>query len=309
MVDAQEEAVSAIRAFNRFYTKELGLLERGLLDSDFTLTEARVLFELADHDGMTAKTVAAELGLDAGYLSRILKRFDRLGLLDRKPSPRDGRETLLRLTEAGSAAFTPLQEASKRQVSVMLERLSPGDRRLLVLTLQRARTLLGAAEAKAAPIVLRRHRVGDLGWIAHRQGRLYHEEYGWDGTYEAMAAELLIGFVRNHDPRRERAFVAERQGTVVGSAFLMREDDETARLRLLYVEPETRGSGLGARLVTECVGYAREHGYRRLTLWTNDILHAARHIYERQGFRLVAEKPHRSFGKDLVGQDWMLDLS
>jgi DNA-binding MarR family transcriptional regulator/GNAT superfamily N-acetyltransferase len=308
MSGVQSEAIAAIRGFNRFYTRELGLLDRGLLDSDFTLTEARVLFELASHDGMTAKAIAAELGLDAGYLSRILKRFDRLALIERSASRRDGRETLLRLTEGGRSAFAPLEAASKAQVAAMLGKLSPGDRRILVRTLERARSLLAGREEPAAPVLLRRHRVGDLGWIAHRQGRLYHEEYGWDETYEALVAEILTGFVRGHDPRRERAFVAERRGSIVGSAFLMCENDETARLRLLYVEPEMRGSGLGGRLVGECIAFARDHGYDRLTLWTNSNLDAARRIYEREGFRLVAEKPHRSFGRDLVGQDWMLDL-
>lgn len=304
-----ERDVAALRRFTRFYTRQTDLLDEGLLRSRFGLTEARVLYELAQRDATTAADLGRELGLDAGYLSRILKSFDADGLTRRAPSPTDGRQTLISLTPAGHAAFTPLDRASSSQAAELLGRLSQEDRGRLAAAMATIECCLGAGSAAVAEaITLRRHRTGDLGWIAHRQGLLYAQEYGWAATFEALVAEIAAAFVRNHDPGRERAWIAERGGEVVGSVFLVRQSDEVAKLRLLYVEPEARSTGLGRRLVAECIGFARAQGYGTLTLWTNDILTTARRIYEGFGFVLVAEERHHSFGHDLVGQNWSLAL-
>lgn len=303
-----DDTIAALRDFSRFYTRRLGLLDRALLGSGYTLAEGRVLYELAHRDGLTAGLIGEELGIDAGYLSRILSGFGKKGFLERTPAPDDARRVVLSLTPAGREAFAPLDRASQAQAGAMMAALSPLDRATLARAMAELRSLLEPAAPDAAPIVLRPHRTGDLGWIAHRQGLLYAQEYGLDETFEALVAEILARFVRDHDPARERAWIAERGGMVLGSVFLMRDDAETGRLRLLYVEPAARGAGLGRLLVDACIEGARQAGYRRLVLWTNDVLAAARHIYEARGFRLEAEKPHHSFGRDLVGQDWALDL-
>lgn len=297
----------AIRRFNRFYTRQIGLLEEGFLNSDFSLTEGRVLYELAHRDGVTATELCRDLGLDAGYLSRILKKFTARGIVDKSPSRQDARQTKLALTRTGAEAFQPLNRTSEAQVTAMIEGLSPEERRRLVGAMATVERLLGGRK-QDAELVIRPHRVGDIGLITHRQGLLYANEYGWDETYEALVAEILAAFVTNHDPERERAWIAERDGEIVGSVFLVKKSDAVAKLRLLYVEPSARGLGLGAKLVGECIAFAREKGYRTLTLWTNDILASARRIYEAAGFRLTAEEKHHSFGKDLTGQTWDLDL-
>ena len=305
MNDAQ---VAAIRSFNRFYTRQIGLLEEGLLRSEYSLTEARVLYELALREGLTASELGRDLGLDAGYLSRLLKKFDTLGLINRTPSQEDARQSVLALTAAGRDAFAPLNKASQDEVAAMLRPLSTTERRELVQAMHTIQNLLGREAEPEAGFTLRPHRPGDIGWIAHRQGILYHEEYGWDGTFEALVAEIAAAFVNNFAPQWERCWIAERRGEIVGSVFVVRQSDEVAKLRLLYVEPSARGLGIGARLVDECIRFARAKGYGTLTLWTNDVLVAARHIYEKAGFNLVAEEHHHSFGKDLVGQTWNLAL-
>lgn len=302
--DAQ---VSAVRRFNRFYTRQIGLLEEHLLRSEFSLTESRVLYELAQRDGLNAGVLAQMLGLDAGYLSRILKKFEARGLLSRVPSPDDGRQTLLYLTEAGQAAFAPLNETSHREVAAMLSRLTAGGREELVRAMTAIERLLGGEEPRV-PYILRPLRIGDIGWIIHRQALFYARDYGWDIGYEALVAEILAGFVRDFDSKKEAAWIAEREGEVVGSVFLVRQSDEVAKLRLLYVEPQARGLGIGRRLVEECIAGARARGYRTLTLWTNDVLTEARRIYQRAGFTLTGEERHHSFGRDLVGQTWDLTL-
>lgn len=299
--------VGAIRRFNRFYTRQIGLLDEGFLNSDFSLTEGRVLYELAHRDGVTATELCRDLGLDAGYLSRILKKFALRGIVDKSPSRHDARQTKLSLTRIGSEAFQPLNQTSEAEVAAMIEQLLPEDRQRLVGAMTTVERLLGRSREGAA-LVIRPHQVGDIGWITRRQGMLYAGEYGWDGTYEALVAEILATFVRKFDPEREGSWIAERDGEIVGSVFLVKKSDEVAKLRLLYVEPSARGLGLGAKLVGECVAFARARGYRTLTLWTNDILVAARRIYETTGFKLTAEERHHSFGKDLVGQTWDLDL-
>ena len=305
---AQADAIAAVRRFSRFYTRQLGLLEECVLSSDFSLSEARVLYELANRESLTATDVRRELGLDAGYLSRILKAFEQRGLVARALSAHDGRQSVLALTAAGRAAFEPLDRASQEEVRSMIGLLSPAKIESLVGAMRTIEDLMGTPGALTADITLRPHQIGDLGWIASRQAVLYALEYGWDGTYEALAAEILAGFVRSHDPEMERGWIAERDGQVLGSVFVMHGSETVAKLRLLYVEPSARGLGLGRRLVDACIVFARERKYHILTLWTNDVLVPARRIYQQAGFTCVAKEPHRSFGKDLVGETWELAL-
>lgn len=312
--------IAAIRRYNRGYTRWLGLLDEHHLDSGYTLTEMRVLYELAHRRDASAAELARDLGLDAGYLSRILKSFDARGLLVKTPSPGDARQRRLSLSAAGREAYAPLNRAAAGQLQRLLRGLAPREVEELASAMQRIETLLagagGAAPAPAAaraappePFVLRPLRVGDIGWVAHRQGLLYAQEYGWDATFEALVAEIGATFVRRFDPAHEQAWIAEREGAIVGSVFLVRKSPRVAQLRLLYVEASARGLGLGARLVDECLAFARARGYRRMVLWTNDVLVAARRIYEARGFVLESEERHHSFGKDLVGQYWALDLA
>ncbi|WP_018607645.1 bifunctional helix-turn-helix transcriptional regulator/GNAT family N-acetyltransferase [Uliginosibacterium gangwonense] len=302
------QAIEDMRHFNRFYTRQLGLLDEGLLDSVFSLTEARVLFELEHAEDLTATAIGRELGLDAGYLSRLLKRFESQGLLTREVSGQDSRQAVLRLTPAGYAAYAPLNQASQAQIAALLSELVVTQREKLLEAMRTIQNLLGEPKSSSVPYILRPHQVGDMGWIVHRQGLLYAQEYGWDETYEALVAEIVAGFVKNFDPKWERCWIAEREGRIAGSVFVLRETPTQAKLRLLYVEPEARGLGIGQRLVEECIRFARQKGYRRLVLWTNDILLSARKIYQVAGFRLLDEEAHHSFGKDLVGQHWGLDL-
>ncbi|MCK9356448.1 MAG: bifunctional helix-turn-helix transcriptional regulator/GNAT family N-acetyltransferase [Dehalococcoidia bacterium] len=302
------EAVSAVRRFSRFYTRRLGLLNRRLLSSEFPLTEVRILYELAHRNGLTATDLVRELDLDAGYLSRILTKFERRGFVSRETSGRDARRALLTLTAAGRKAFEPLDRASREQVDSLLSPLTPDQVGALVRSMQTIEQLLAAPAPERAPYVLRPHRIGDIGWVARRQGMLYAQEYGWNEEFEAFVAEIGAHFIMHFDPQWERCWIAERDGAIAGSIFLVRESDDTAKLRMLYVEPSARGLGIGSRLVDECIRFGREKGYRKLTLWTNDVLVSARRIYEAAGFKLVKEEQHHSFGKDLVGQNWELTL-
>jgi DNA-binding MarR family transcriptional regulator/GNAT superfamily N-acetyltransferase len=305
-----DAAVAAVRRFNRFYTRQVGLLDEKLLKSDFTLTEARVLYDLAHQEApQTLTFLARALLVDLGYLSRILKAFEARGLVERSTTPDDGRQTLFALTRGGRAAFRPLDRASQAEIGDVLARLAPEDTDRIVRSMHTIERLLGAGPSlDAGGVTLRTHRVGDLGWIVHRQAILYAREYGWDETYEALAAEIMAGFVKGHDPASERSWIAERDGEVIGSVFVMRGSDSVAKLRLLYVEPTARGIGLGRKLVDACIDFSREAGYRTLTLWTNDVLIPARRIYHAAGFACVAKEPHHSFGHDLVGETWDLTL-
>lgn len=304
------EAIDIVRGFNRFYTRQLGLLDRGLLGSEFTLTEARVLYELANRDDITATEIARELGLDLGYLSRVLGKFGRRDYVKRTRSPVDARQSSLQLTQKGRAAFDPLNRAAISQIVAMIDPMTLEQRIEMLGAMRSVQTLLQPAneQPKRGPCAIRPLRIGDIGWITHRQGVLYAQEYGWDGTYEALVAEILAGFVKNFDPNSEYGWVAERDHDIVGSVFLVRASSSLAKLRLLYVEPSVRGLGIGRRLVHECIEFARAKGYKTLTLWTNDVLVSARRIYEAAGFRLTKEERHHSFGKDLVGQTWDLAL-
>jgi DNA-binding MarR family transcriptional regulator/GNAT superfamily N-acetyltransferase len=301
-----EHRIAAVRRFSRFYTRVIGALQDGLLRSSFSLAEARVLYELAQRGSITATELGRELDLDQGYLSRILQRFERDGLLTRESSPADRRQNLLSPTQAGRDAFAPLDARSRDNVRALLAPLADPAQAAVVAAMGRIEALLGAPRSR--PWVLRQQRPGDIGWVVQRHGALYAEEYGFDARFEALVARVAADFLTRHDPARERCWIAEYDGVNVGCVFLVRKSDAEAKLRLLLVEPAARGLGIGRRLVDECIGFAREAGYRRVTLWTNEILVAARAIYQRAGFRLVASQPHRDFGPPMVGEDWELTL-
>jgi DNA-binding MarR family transcriptional regulator/GNAT superfamily N-acetyltransferase len=303
-----EQRIGAVRRFNRLYTRRIGVLQDGFLKTPYSLAEARVLYELARRDKATATEIAAELGLDHGYLSRILRGFGERGLVVKTASPNDRRQSLLSLTAKGRMAFAPLDERSQNEVAAMIGALSVADQERVVAAMRTIEHSLCDASAPQVPYVLRPPRPGDMGWVVARHGVLYGEEHGWDERLEALTAEIVAAFVRNHDPKRERCWIAERDGENVGSVFLVRETDDIARLRLLLVEPKARGLGIGARLVEETLRFAREARYRQVTLWTHSVLVAARRIYERAGFKLVATQEHDEFGKTLVGETWELDL-
>jgi DNA-binding MarR family transcriptional regulator/GNAT superfamily N-acetyltransferase len=302
------ERINAVRRFTRSYTRKIGVLHEGLLGSPFSLTEGRVVYEIAQRDGVTAGELQRELGLDAGYLSRILRGFNDKGLIARRASERDRRQSVILLTPAGRDAFEGIDSRSRVEVGAMLAELAEADQAKLASAMGTVEHLLAPEAGCAGDLVLRPHRPGDIGWVIHRQAVLYHQEYGWDESFEALVAEICAAFVKNFDPKRERCWIAEMEGEIVGSVFLVKQTEEVAKLRLLYVEPKARGLGLGRKLVRECIRFAKSTGYDRMTLWTNDILHAARRIYIEEGFKLVQEEKHHSFGHDLVGQNWDLDL-
>ncbi len=302
-----QERVDNVRRFNRFFTRRIGVLEEGLLRSPYSLTEARVLYEVASGEGLTASDLVRELGLDAGYLSRVLARFEERGLLERVWSPSDGRRRLLRPTAAGYEAFSELDRRSREEVAGTIGALSEGDQRRLLDAMDTIEKVLREDHPAPEPL-LRRQEPGDMGWVVGRHGVLYSHEYGWDWRFEALVARIVADFVEGYDPEGERCWIAETDGRNVGCVFVVRESDEVAKLRLLLVDPEARGTGLGSRLVEECVRFARDRGYGKLVLWTNSVLTSARRIYEEQGFELVEEERHHSFGADLVGQNWELEL-
>jgi len=305
--DALERDIAAVRRFNRFYTQKIGVLGEGWLHSPFTLTEARVLYEVAHRDNPTATELARDLGLDAGYLSRILAAFEKKKLLKRTPSESDGRRYHLSLTDKGRKTFAPLEEKTRRDVATMLGAMPPAQRQRMAQAMDAIEAAMGAA-SQPEGYVLRPPKPGDIMLAVSRQARVYCGEYGWNDEFEVMAAEIAMQFAKNFDPKWERCWIAERGGEVVGSIFLVKQSEEVAKLRMLYVDAAARGLGLGKRLVEECIAQARAFGYKRMTLWTNDILSAARHIYKAQGFKLVKEERHHMFGKDLVGQTWELNL-
>jgi DNA-binding MarR family transcriptional regulator/GNAT superfamily N-acetyltransferase len=301
--------IAAVRAFTRSYTAALGVLDEHLLSSPFSLTEARVVYELAQRDVTEAADLRRSLGLDAGYLSRILSRFEAGGLVTRNRSGADARRQRIRLTGAGRDAFALLDARSSEQVATLLSGLAESEQRRLVDAMETVRAVLGQRPTTPAEPVVRPVRPGDLGWVVQRHGAIYAQEYGWDRTFEGLVARIVADYAETAEPSRENAWIAETEGRRVGSVFLVADDDPaTARLRLLLVEPAARGGGLGGRLVDECVRFARSAGYASMVLWTNDVLTAARRVYERAGFRLIREEAHHSFGHDLVGQHWRLDL-
>lgn len=300
--------IAAVRAFNRFYTRKLGVLDQQLLKSPFSLSEARVLYELAHREDAAAKEIGIELGLDPGYLSRIVQKFDEDGLITRKPLASDRRQYRLGLTAKGRQAFAKLERITNDDVATMLAALPGGDSARLVGAMATIERLLGESGTSPRPAVLRSHRPGDIGWVVSRHGAIYAEEYGWDITFEALVAEIAAQFIRSYDPSREHCWIAEIDGEPVGSIFLVKASDEVAKLRLLLVEKKARGSGVGRALTEQCIRFARQAGYSSITLWTQSILVAARGIYQRAGFRRVGEEKHHSFGVDLVGEIWELKL-
>jgi DNA-binding MarR family transcriptional regulator/predicted N-acetyltransferase YhbS len=306
--DDLEARVDAVRRFNRLYTRRIGVLREGLLHSRYSLTEARVLFELANREEPTATDLSRELGLDPGYLSRTLARLEEQGLVARVRSERDGRRRLLSLTPDGEEAFSLLDSRSREEVAEMLGGLSEGDQRRLLEAMRTVESIFEDGLKFSEPFVLRAHEPGDMGWVVHRHGVLYAREYGWDESFEALVARIVADFIDGYDPAKERCWMAEMGGERVGCVFLVKASDVVAKLRLLLVEPEARGLGLGNRLVEECIRFARNRGYEKLTLWTNSVLDAALRIYEEHGFVLVDEEEHHSFGHDLVGQTWELAL-
>jgi DNA-binding MarR family transcriptional regulator/GNAT superfamily N-acetyltransferase len=302
------QKAAAIRRFNRFYTRQIGLLQEGLLDSPHSLTEGRIIYELAHRQQTTASVLAADLGLDPGYLSRILAGFQKRGLISRRASTADGRQKVLSLTPRGEEEYATLNSRSQVEIERMLGNLSMEQQDSLVGSMGAIENILGTAQNRTVACILRPPQPGDMGWVISRHGVLYAREYGWDASFEALVAEIVSRFMKLYEPKIERCWIAEIDGENVGSVFLVKENETTARLRLLLVEPKARGLGVGTRLVQECVRFARQAGYRTMTLWTNDVLAAAREIYQKAGFRLVHEEMHYSFGQDLVGQTWELEL-
>ncbi|HTJ47589.1 MAG TPA: helix-turn-helix domain-containing GNAT family N-acetyltransferase [Kofleriaceae bacterium] len=300
------DEVAAVRRFNRMWTRRIGVLHEGLLGSAYSLAEVRVLYELAHATPASAGSIAETLGLDRGYLSRILARFANDKLITRARAASDARVTILALTARGRSVFAKLDAAQDADVATMLKALPAPARARAIEGMRSIEAAL--SPAPAGTIVLRDPRPGDLGWIVHRHGVLYAEEYGWDARFEGLVAAVVGEYVGSRDPARDRAWIADRDGEIVGSIFLVAKTKTIAKLRLLYVEPSARGTGLGSRLVDECIAFARRAGYRTITLWTNSVLHAARRIYQRAGFRLVDEAPHAMFGEKLVGQTWELAL-
>jgi DNA-binding MarR family transcriptional regulator/GNAT superfamily N-acetyltransferase len=302
------DQIAAVRAFNRFYTRMLGVLDQQLLKSPFSLSEARVLYELATCETPTAKEIGIELGLDAGYLSRIIQNFDENGLVARRPLPSDRRHYRLSLTAKGRHAFAKVDCSSHDDVAAMLGSLPRGDGRRLIQAMAVIERLLGASQVSPQPAILREPGPGDMGWVVQSHGSLYASEYGFDSSFEGLVAEIAAKFLASFDASRERCWIADVDGAQVGSVFLVRHTDNIAKLRLLLVDPAGRGQGLGQRLVAECIAFARQCGYRKITLWTQSILVAARKIYQDAGFVLVATEPHRSFGQSLIGETWELKL-
>jgi DNA-binding MarR family transcriptional regulator/GNAT superfamily N-acetyltransferase len=304
-----EQRVGAVRRFSRFYTRRIGLLQDGLLETPFSLTQARVLYELAHRRDCTATDVVASLGLDHGYLSRILREFEQRGLISRRRAKEDGRQMVLTLTAKGHLAFGALDKRSQNDMGAMLRDLSEVDQARVVAAMGTIETLIGGDNKAPSPAyTLRSHRPGDMGWVVARHGALYAKEYGWDSTIEAITAEIVSCFLKNYDPEREHCWIAEIDGEPVGSIFLVRDSDEVARIRLLIVDPRARGLGIGRDLAAQSIAFARKAGYRKITLWTHSVLTAARAIYQREGFTLVKSWVHEDFGMPLGSETWELGL-
>jgi DNA-binding MarR family transcriptional regulator/N-acetylglutamate synthase-like GNAT family acetyltransferase len=309
VVQNTDQSIHAVRAFNRFYTRQIGVLREGLLKSPFSLTEVRLLYEIAHRKQSTATELCQELGLDPGYVSRILGKLEQRGLVRRSASQSDARQSLLGLTAKGRGTFFALDARQSTEVAAMLRPLSPTGRSRLAQAMHAIENLLGARPEPKTPYVLRAHQPGDMGWVVHRHGVLYAQEYGYDEHFEALVAEIAAKFIQHFDSKRERCWIAEKDGEIVGCVFLVKKSKTVAKLRLLLVEPSARGMGIGKRLVDECLRFARQVGYKKMVLWTQSELPAARHIYQQAGFRLLEEKPHRSWGRDdLVSQIWALKL-
>ncbi|HEV3153264.1 MAG TPA: bifunctional helix-turn-helix transcriptional regulator/GNAT family N-acetyltransferase [Candidatus Baltobacteraceae bacterium] len=300
--------VEDLRRFNRFYTRRIGLLSKRFLNSDFSLAEVRVLYEIAHRARAAASEIAADLSMDPGYLSRMLLRFEQDGLIARERSDDDGRRSRLSLTAKGKRVFDRLDRAQHDEIAAMLRSLGEEDTQRLTECARTLQQLLGAPAQRANGFILREPRPGDIGWVVQRHGAIYAAEYGWNEQFEALVGEIASAFLKHHDPKRERCWIAEHQGRNAGCIFLVRKSNAVAQLRLLLVEPAARGLGIGRALVRECIEFARAAGYRKIALWTNRGLDAARHLYEEAGFKLAGEERHRTFGKSLTGQNWELHI-
>ncbi|MHA1907261.1 MAG: bifunctional helix-turn-helix transcriptional regulator/GNAT family N-acetyltransferase [Candidatus Thorarchaeota archaeon] len=303
-----EEHIHDIRKFNRLYTKKIGLLNKGLLKTRFPLSQARVIFELAQQDGTKSSDIARELGIDSGYLSRILTSFEKDGLISKEKSSSDSRKWILRLTSKGQEIFQDLNGRASEEIREMIEPLSCENQYRLVNAMRTIENLLNPKSHHTSSILIRQPRAGDIGWIAHRHGVVYSDEYGWDETFEALTAEILAKFVQNHDSKRERIWIAEQNGEKVGSVMIVDNGNQVAKLRLFLVEPKARGGGIGKSLIEECIDFSRRNGYKKITLWTQNNLLAARHLYSKYGFELVDEEPTKMFGYELVSEVWELKL-
>lgn len=303
-----EERISAVRHFNRFFTRQIGVLREGLLHSAYSLTEARILYELAHGNDVTATALCRALGLDPGYLSRTLAGLEQQGIIDKVRAENDGRQRFLRLTAQGEQIFAPLEQRARDEVGEWLNELGEGEQQRLLQAMQTIEGIFDKGLKFSEPFFLRSHEPGDMGWVTHRHGVLYAQAYGWDERFEALVAQIVADFINQYNPARERCWIAEMGGEIVGSVFVVQSSETVAKLRLLLVEPKARGLGLGSRLVEECIRFTRRTGYQTLTLWTNDVLKEARHIYQKAGFTLVAQEAHHSFGQELVGETWTLDL-
>jgi DNA-binding MarR family transcriptional regulator/N-acetylglutamate synthase-like GNAT family acetyltransferase len=299
--------IAAVRSFNRFYTKKIGLLSGPVLLSKFSLTEARVLYELAHRKATTAAELCGDLGLDAGYLSRILQRFASKGLVSRRQSQTDGRETILKLTPRGGEAFAPLQARQNAEVAAILEEIPENEQERAIAAMREIQTAFSSGAGE--PYIIRFHQPGDMGWVISRHGALYAQEYGWDITFEAYVADTTAKFIRDFNPKRERCWIAERNGRNAGSVFLFDKGDNIAQLRMLIVDPEARGLGIGHRLVDECIRFARQCRYSKMLLWTVDLLTAARKIYDQAGFKLIESTKTHAFGSDHSDEWWELPLN
>lgn len=298
----------SMRRFNRFYTNKIGVLHKGLLDSPYSLTEARVIYELGQHESCTASQLNDELDLDTGYLSRILSNFHKKGLILKETSKEDGRRSILRLSESGQEAYAGLNTRSQREIENLLSKLESQEQASLVKAMQAIERILGASPEQKVPYILRPPQPGDLGWVVARHGALYAREYQWDERFEGFVAGIIAEYTRNYDPGMERCWIAEVNGENAGSVFVVKKSEDIAKLRMLLVDPKARGMGIGKRLVQECLRFAQEKGYKKMTLWTNSCLLAARHIYQKVGFELVDSEPYHDFGQDLVGETWEIDL-
>ena len=312
-VNQMQALVEGVRRFNRFYTAAIGTLDERLLKSSLSLAEARLLFEIATSERPTASDISRQLKLDMGYVSRILRRFEDRGFIRRKTSNADGRQSIIFVTAAGRKEFSALNQRANEQVAAMLALLGPEKQRKLVESMTSIENILGAEgdrNGRARPFMLRTHRSGDMGWIVYRHGALYAQEYGWDERFEALVARITADFIDQYDAKSERCWIAERDAEFLGCVLLVKDRtaERTAKLRLLLVEPSARGLGVGRALVQQCTHFGRQAGYSRIVLWTNSVLTSARHIYEHEGYRLVREEEHESFGKKLTGQNWELQL-
>jgi DNA-binding MarR family transcriptional regulator/GNAT superfamily N-acetyltransferase len=307
-----DSRIAAVRRFNRFYTRQIGVLRKKFLNSPYSLGEARVLYEIASGHSLTATDIGRALDLDAGYLSRVLRNFEKRGLVRRTASATDARQSHLTLSPRGREAYGPLEQGSQRDTGTMLDKLAPADQARLIAAMQTIESLLGGEEPATTPphptYRLRAPVPGDFGWIVKRNAEIYAEEYGWTAPFEGVCSQIVADFVNKFDPKRERCWIAEVEGENVGSIMLAKESDDTARVRLLLLDPKARGLGIGARLVDECIRFARRAGYKKITLWTHSVLTAARHIYQKAGFRLTRSERHRSWGRPVVSEHWDLEL-